>query len=379
MVARPTTSPTLSLTDPQAHRLGAVEPGGAKASIFDAQSIEALRREHRLDPEKFRRLRNAVMKSFRSDEVALASFPLRDAVDLHTLALHRRVDSEVDGATKLLFRTSAGLLTEAVILRIASGRSTLCVSSQVGCAAACRFCATGSMGIARDLSDAEILDQVVTAGQVLAAEGRRLRNVVFMGMGEPFHNEAALLSALTALTDPTWFELSPRKIMVSTVGVIDGMLRLAERFPQVGLALSLHSARPSVRERLIPLAKKYPLPQLRETIVELNTMQERPVMLEYLMLDGLTDTDEDMDALLRWTDGLQVHINLIPYNPIDGAEELRGTAADVYGAFAARLKSAGRTATIRRSLGRDIEAACGQLVKKENLAIARARPSAPPR
>lgn len=346
-----------------------------RVSVFDAEGLQTLRRQLRLDPDRIRRLRNATMKSFAPDDEALATFPARERIELHALALHRRLDSTVDGASKLLLRTSAGLLTEAVVLRIASGRTTLCVSSQVGCAAACSFCATGKMGIARDLSDREILDQVVHAGQLLAAENRRLRNVVFMGMGEPFHNEAALHAAISALTDPAWFDLSPTKIMVSTVGVVEAMLRFGESFPRIGLALSLHSVRESVRETLIPLANKYPLAQLRRALVELNRMQTRPVMLEYLMLEGLTDTREDRAALLSWTEGLHVHINLIPYNAVDGTPGLRATSAADIADFAVHLRAAGREATVRRSLGGDIEAACGQLIRRESLAIARARPS----
>lgn len=348
-------------------------PADSTTSIFEAERLEALRRELRLDPEKLRRLRNAVMKAFLPDADALACFAAPDRLQLHALQLHQRLDSALDGATKLLFRTAQGLLTETVVLRIASGRSTVCVSSQVGCAAACRFCATGKMGLARSLSAPEILDQVLTAGQLLAAEDRRLRNVVFMGMGEPFHNEDALGSALATLTDPACFHLSPRKIMVSTVGVIEGMLRFGERFPRVGLALSLHSARQEVRERLIPLAKKYPLPELRRAIVELNRLQDRSVFIEYLMLDGLTDTDDDLCALLEWTEGLRVDLNLIPYNVIDDAGDLRASSRAAAAAFAARLKAAGRSTTVRHSLGRDIEAACGQLVRHENLALVRAR------
>jgi 23S rRNA (adenine2503-C2)-methyltransferase len=347
-------------------------PEGDRVSIFDAAGLERLRAQLRLDPERIRRLRNAAMKAFETDEIALAAIPAPQRVQMHHLHLHQRLDSAHDGASKLLLRTTAGLLTEAVILRVASGRTTLCVSSQIGCAAACSFCATGKMGIARNLSTAEILDQVTTAGQLLAAEDRRLRNVVFMGMGEPMHNEDAVFAALDALTDPAWFQLSPRKLMVSSVGVIDGMLRCGERFPEVGLALSLHSTRPEVRAQLIPLARKYGLDDLRRAIVQLNRMQSRPVMLEYLLLHGLTDTTEDVAALLSWTAGLHVHINLIPYNQIDEAPALRGTSPASAAAFAAALKAAGRTTTVRHSLGRDIEAACGQLVKRENLAIARA-------
>ncbi|MEM7153229.1 MAG: 23S rRNA (adenine(2503)-C(2))-methyltransferase RlmN [Myxococcota bacterium] len=348
-----------------------------RASIFDAPSLDAVHRELRLDPEHVRRLRNAVMKKFVPDEAVRASFPVVERLRMHALTLHRRLDSKLDGATKLLFRTDRGLLTESVVLRIASGRSTVCVSSQVGCAAACRFCATGTMGIARSLSTAEILDQVASAGQIVAAEGRRLRNVVFMGMGEPLHNEAALVETLTALTHPAWFDLSARRVMVSTVGVIDGMVRLAERFPRVGMALSLHSARQDTRQSLIPLAKKYPLPQLREAVARLNAIQSQPVMLEYVMLDGQTDTEDERRALQEWSTGLDVHINLIPYNQVDGAPELRPTPMPDIRRFAEGLKAAGLTTTVRRSLGRDIEAACGQLVERHNLARTAGRTATP--
>lgn len=339
----------------------------AKTCLFDVAGMATLRRALRCDPEQFRRVRNALLKTFASDAVATEGFIGRDRLTIHALTLEQRHESALDGATKLLLRTGQGQLTETVVLRIATGRCTVCVSSQIGCAAACQFCATGTMGIARSLSTAEILDQVLQAGQLLAEQGSRLRNVVFMGMGEPFHNEANVHGAVDRLLDPAGFHLSPSKILVSTVGVVDGMLRFAERFPRVGLALSLHSVEPDTRRKLIPLAKKNPLPELRRTVVELNRIQGRGVMLEYLMLQGVNDSDEDADALVAWTDGLDVHINVIPYNPIDDAPHLQATPRARVDAFAARLRGAGRKTTRRHSLGRDIEAACGQLVKRSNL------------
>lgn len=338
--------------------------------FLDRDALEALRKATRTDPERVRMVRNALLKDFAPDAVGLARAPELSPLTLHPLVLEQRHDSELDGASKLLFRTEAGLLTESVILRIASGRTTLCVSSQIGCAAACRFCATGTMGIARSLTAPEILDQVFQAGQLLAAEGRRPRNVVFMGMGEPFHNEETLVEVIERLIDPAWFNLSPKKILVSTVGITDGMLRFARRFPSVGLALSLHSVRDEPRQSIMPIAKRYPLDTLQRTLREVNALQDRPVMLEYLMLDGVNDTDEDAEALIAWTEGLDVHLNLIPFNPVDDAP-LQGTPRARCLAFGDQLKAAGRKTTLRHSLGRDIEAACGQLVKRENLARAR--------
>ncbi|MDA0808624.1 MAG: 23S rRNA (adenine(2503)-C(2))-methyltransferase RlmN [Planctomycetota bacterium] len=335
-------------------------------SIFDSEAVEQLRKETRLDPEHVRALRNALFKKFEADDVAVARFPERDRIVCHSLELFRRCDSQVDGASKLLLKTATGMLIESVILRIATGRSTLCVSSQVGCAAACDFCATGKMGIAQNLSSAEILDQVVQTGQLLAAEGRRLHNIVFMGMGEPFHNEENLFETLDALTSPKLFNRSPGSILVSTVGVTDGMRRCAERFPKVNLALSLHSVNPEVRRELIPLTKKHPLDELQETIRELNHRQGIPVMIEYLMLAGKNDSADDASQLVDWLHGLNVHVNLIPYNEIEDAPHLTGTVDATIRTFASTLKESGLTTTVRYSLGSDIAAACGQLVRKEN-------------
>jgi 23S rRNA (adenine2503-C2)-methyltransferase len=264
-----------------------------------------------------------------------------------------------------------------VILRIATGRTTLCISSQVGCAAACDFCATGKMGIAQNLSPAEILDQVVQARQILAAEGRKLRNLVFMGMGEPFHNEANLYATLEALTAPELFDQPPSHILVSTVGLPEAMIRAARRFPTIHLALSLHSANQAVREQLVPLGRRYPVDELRRAVAEVNRIQSAntELMVEYLMLAGVNDSLEDARELIAWLDGLRVHVNLIPYNPIDDAPHLSGSDQPTREAFGARLKSAGFKTTIRYSLGADVAAACGQLVRKENRERAMARPA----
>lgn len=347
----------------------------SQVSIYDMAGMERLQRELRFDPHMLRRLRTAFFKHFDGDEQALAEFPAREHIAIHPLALDSRHDSQLDGATKLLFRTDTNMLIESVLLRIASGRTTLCVSSQIGCAANCDFCATGKMGIARNLSPAELCDQVTQGGQLLAAEGRSLRNIVFMGMGEPFHNEFNLYQALDILTASRMFHVSPTKILVSTVGIPGAMLRCARRYPQVNLALSLHSVRQEARERLIPLAKRYPLDQLRTTLRQLNALQSRPVMIEYLMLAGVNDSPDEARELVAWVEGLNVHVNLLPYNAIADAPHLVGTERVSREAFAGVLKEAGITTTIRYSLGADIAAACGQLVRKENRATALAQRS----
>ena len=292
-------------------------------------------------------------------------------VEFHPLAVAEARDSQLDGATKLVLRTPAGYSIESVIMRTGTGRVSLCVSSQVGCAAACGFCATGQMGIAKNLSAAEILDQVVLAGERMQAEDRRVRNIVFMGMGEPFHNEEAVYEAVAALLSPELFHHPPGRILISTVGIPDAMVRCARRFPEVNLALSLHSVRQDVREQLIPLAAKYSLDELRAAVAKVNQIQNNTVMIEYLMLAGVNDSADDARELAAWLDGLDVHVNLIPYNPIESAPHLRTTERPQRDAFAAILRAAGFVTTIRYSLGADIAAACGQLVQRENRQIAR--------
>ncbi|MHC2069289.1 23S rRNA (adenine(2503)-C(2))-methyltransferase RlmN [Bremerella sp. T1] len=292
-------------------------------------------------------------------------------IDPHPLTLAERLDSELDGATKLLFRTDEGLMIESVILRAGTGRTSLCISSQIGCAAACRFCATGQMGIARNLSPSQILDQVVQANQILRDEERRVRNIVFMGMGEPLHNADHLHQVITALTSPLLFDYAPQRLLVSTVGIPDEMLRLDQQFPAVNLALSLHSADELGRQELIPLAKSVPLDRLRNTLLQLQLSDKRRIMIEYLMLEDRTDRPEDAEKLIGFLKNIHAHVNLIPYNSIDGADHLRGSSQAAREQFAGMLKAAGFPVTIRYSLGADIAAACGQLIQRENREIAK--------
>ena len=346
-------------------------------SVYDPAGLETVRRQLKLDPLLVTRLRGRLFRSFEGDGAGLAGLDEKVRKAVSAAIRFRELDlvsvrhSRHDGATKLLFRTSQGELIESVILRITTGRSSLCVSSQTGCAGGCLFCATGRLKGGRNLSPAEILDQVVQAGEQLHSEGRRLRNVVFMGMGEPLLNEANLFAALDQLSSSRGFHLSPRHLLVSTLGIPDGIRRLSRSYPGVGLAVSLHTVRQEVRDRLMPLTRRWPLPSLREAIRERNRDQGQPVMVEVLMLDGVTDTPADCRALTEWMRGLQVHVNLIPYNssldtdhaPACGGLPLRASPEARVREVLAELKGAGFKATRRHSLGADIQAACGQLAE----------------
>ncbi|MEX0676886.1 MAG: 23S rRNA (adenine(2503)-C(2))-methyltransferase RlmN [Pirellulales bacterium] len=341
-------------------------------SIHDFDAIERLRRRHKLDRQPLRRMRTAFYKKHTDAAAALAELPegaradIAAEIEFHALEPAGRYDSKRDGATKLVFRKPGGLLLESVILRMTSGRTALCLSTQVGCAAKCGFCATGKMGIAANLSAAEILDQLVVAQQLLVAERRSVRNLVFMGMGEPFHNEAQLHAALAVLFDSRAFDVNPRRVMISTVGIPDAMVRCARRWPDVRLALSLHSVRAEVRRRLMPISGRYSLAVLRDAIEQVTKIQRHEVMIEYLLLAEVNDTPQDARALAEYLRGIAVHVNLIPYNPIAEAPHLAPSHPRRREAFSAALKAAGFPVTTRYSLGADIAAACGQLVRTEH-------------
>lgn len=336
------------------------------STIYDTEEIEALRSRNAVQPHRMKLFRNALFKNSLSWEEALASLPENTRDDFsqnvvfQQLTMEERHDSSVDGASKLIFRTGDGNLIESVVLRPKTGRTSICISSQVGCACYCSFCATGKMGFTRNLTTAEILDQVMLANRMIKPENRTIRNVVFMGMGEPLLNLEHVFTAVDFLKSAPFFNLSGSRITVSTVGIPDAMDRFTEHYPDVQLALSLHSARQEIRERLMPQARRYPLNMLREALV--NASQKGRVMIEYLMLAGVNDGDEDLQALKAYLSGIPVHINIIPFNEYAGSN-LRGTPQPDRKRFANHLKDAGFDTTLRYSLGSDIAAACGQLVK----------------
>ena len=341
---------------------------GAMVSLYDRDGVEELRRRNAVQPHRLKLFRNALFKSFMGWGDALATLPESARTDFdrnveyQCLELVERYDSEIDGASKLVFRTKDQHLIESVILRPATGRTSLCISSQVGCVCQCGFCATGRMGFARHLTRDEILDQVAQAGRLVKPEGRSIRNVVFMGMGEPLLNMENLFQALVFLKAAPFFNYAGSRLMVSTIGIPHAIGRFTRSFPDVQLAVSLHSARQEVREDLMPMARKFPLDMLREALVSASSMGK--VMIEYLMLYGVNDGEADFRALETYLRGIPAHINIIPYNEYSGCT-LQGTPRAERKAFADRLKAAGFDTTLRYSLGADIAAACGQLAQRK--------------
>ena len=260
---------------------------------------------------------------------------------------------------KDLLELADGARVEVVLLRYRERRSA-CISTQVGCACGCAFCATGQMGFVRHLSGVEIVAQALHLQRELEAEGRGLSNVVLMGMGEPLLNYDQTLAAVRRLTDPRALGLSPRRVTLSTVGVAPGVDRLVDDDVSIHLAISLHAATDALRDRLVPVNRRHPLDELLEAVRRYVASTGRRVMFEWVMIDGVNDTREQAEALVARLAGLPAHVNIIRLNPTDGYDG-RPSSPEAIEAFAAVLDGAGIPHTMRQRRGAAIQAGCGQL------------------
>lgn len=266
-----------------------------------------------------------------------------------------------DGTAKLLLRAMDGAQIEAVLIP-EERRQTLCISTQVGCPLTCSFCATGALGFTRNLRASEIVDQVLLARKQLAPD-EILSNLVFMGMGEPLLNLPAVSEAIRLFTDPKGFGMAPRRITVSTVGVLPQIAPLLEVAP-IHLAVSLHATTDEVRDVLVPLNKRYPIAALLETLREEPRInRRRPVFFEYTLMEGVNDSVEDARRLPKLIEGIASKVNVIPMNPHPDAP-YKPPPPEVVDRFTATLHEAGIRVTLRRDRGRDIDAACGQLANR---------------
>lgn len=288
---------------------------------------------------------------------------LKEAFDFTNPASVRTEQSQ-DGTVKHLWKLYDGELIESVLIPV-KDRLTLCMSSQAGCAMACTFCATGWSGYRRNLSPGEIVAQFRGARR-WARENNRgpITNIVYMGMGEPLMNRKAVMRSLTLLNRA--YGLGARRITVSTVGVVPGILEMAERKEQFRLAVSLHAPNHELREKIVPIEKKYPLPELLEALRKFDEAGGRRITFEYVMIDGVTDTDDLAQELAAVVKPFGAHVNLIPYNPIPGPD-WRTSKREQVERFMALLESRGVRTSVRGARGKDIAAACGQLRAEHTL------------
>src|SRR5256714_12555796 len=281
--------------------------------------------------------------------------------DFRITSLRPVAVSHADGAltTKTLFELDGGHSVEAVVMRY-TARSTLCISSQAGCPIGCPFCATGKFPFGRNLKSHEIVEQAVDAQRVLASEGRRLSHVVFMGMGEPMANYSAVIESVRRLADPELLGISPRRIVVSTSGLIPRIAELAEEGIPVTLAISLHAARDELRDVLVPINRKYPVRELVDAAQAYGARTGRRVSYEWVMLAGVNDTERDARELGVLLKGRNAHVNLIPFNPVEDTPFHAPQRSSIR-TFKEQVQAQGLNVTVRDTRGREADAACGQL------------------
>jgi len=327
----------------------------------------ALMAEHALKRYRVQQLYRAATRELANslDDVSVLPRELRTALDERGFAFESVVPVVVqrssDGqTTKGLFRLHDGPEVEAVLMEHYGDRTTVCISSQAGCAFKCAFCSTGQAGFTRNLTATEIFDQARYFARELRAKQKKITNIVFMGMGEPFHNYDAVMDAVRLLNDPSGFGLGHRHITISTVGLVPQIRRFATEGVQVNLAISLHAPTDEQRSRIMPVNDRFPIGELMAACDEYVAATHRKIFFEYVMLKGVNDDDASARALAGLMRGHIYHVNLIPYNATPDAP-LRGTGELRIRAFQTLLDDAGVPTTVRTPMGRDIAAACGQL------------------
>jgi 23S rRNA (adenine2503-C2)-methyltransferase len=338
----------------------------------DFARVEALLAEWGEPRYRSRQVYQAATRTLKADYDGMTGLPLAlrrrlsEAEPLAELTVDE-VRESADGTIKLRLTTRDGFPVEAVAMRH-RGRRTACLSSQSGCPLACTFCATGEMGLGRSLRSGEIVEQMLALARILRDRGASVGNVVMMGMGEPFLNYDNVLAACRTMHDPDGFNLGARHIAISTAGWVPGIEALAEEPLPLRLALSLHAPTDELREQLMPVTRRFPVARLMQACRDYRDRTGRRVFVEYLLLDGVNDSDADARRLGRLLGaGPAFHVNLIAYNPT--ASEYSASPQERVAAFAEILRDLGVGASYRRSHGSDIEAACGQLA----VAGARAR------
>jgi len=294
--------------------------------------------------------RKLVLELAQGARVECVIIPMTDLADADAAAAPEDDGDDEDGS---------GLSNEKT-------RITLCVSTQYGCAMGCVFCASGQAGLQRGLRASEIVSQVLIARRHLT-EREELKNLVFMGMGEPLHHYDETARAIRLLTHPVARGMSPRRITVSTVGLVPGIARLGADFAgKVGLAVSLHAPNDAVRDRIMPMNRKYPILELMRALREYPLPQRRRITIEYTLIDGINDSEDDARELVRLLGTLRVKVNLIPMNPIS-ASELRAPSGARVAAFQRVLSEAGLSCFVRTRRGDEVSAACGQLAIADDL------------
>ncbi|WP_459210708.1 23S rRNA (adenine(2503)-C(2))-methyltransferase RlmN [Aquimarina rhabdastrellae] len=329
-------------------------------AFFEAQGDKAFRGN-----QVYEWLWNKGAHSF--EDMTNISKKTREMLEENFVINHIRVDQmqrSTDGTIKNAVRLHDDLIVESVLIPTPT-RTTACVSSQVGCSLDCKFCATARLKRMRNLNPDEIYDQVVAIdNESRLYHNRPLSNIVFMGMGEPLMNYNNVIAAIDKITSPEGLGMAPRRITLSTSGIPKMIKKMADDEVRFKLAVSLHSAIDEVRTRIMPFNETFPLDQLREALEYWYSKTKSRVTYEYVVWKGINDRKEDIDALVRFCGYIPCKVNLIEYNPIDDGE-FQQASSQAIDKYIHGLESRGFVVNVRRSRGKDIDAACGQLANKQ--------------
>ena len=340
---------------------------------MDFKKLTVFFKENGVPAFRLKQVQDAIYKNFAVswDEIPVLPAPLREKLKpelrINSLDTLETQVSKRGNAIKFCFELKDGLKIETVLLNLIPEKWSICISTQVGCPVRCPFCATGKKGLKRNLSPDEITDQFLAAASFLKkTRNHKIASAIFMGMAEPFYNYEAVGEAIHAMTDPARIGLDQRHVSVSTAGHVPAIRRFAKDFPQCNLAVSLHAADDTLRTDLVPLNRTYPLSQLAKALTDYIVMTKRKVFVEYVLMDGINNSRSSAAKLNSWLRAVAAPkyftINLITYNRTGGP--YRAPAKDRVSVFAGILEDCGFEVTIRKSLGDDIDGACGQLAGK---------------
>lgn len=343
-------------------------------SIHDEEKVKEILAQNKQPAFRYAQIENAIYKNFVTDFWEIQTIPkdLREILSQNfyyqSIILDHQVTSSNGQTTKMLFKTKTWDLIEAVIMRHLTGRNTLCVSCQAGCPMACTFCATGKLGLKRNLEFSEIVEQIMYAAKNLNDEGTSLRNIVYMWMGEPFLNYEQLKKSIHIACEQKKINLSNRRVTVSTCGIVPGINKFGDDFPQNSLAISLHAPNDEIRKSIMPVDHTYPIEKLMESLDNYSRKTNKRIFYEYIMINGVNDHIKLAYELGELLQGRLAHVNFIPYNEgewITGTN-YKTTPRFIIEKFQKILDWYGVPSTIRATMWDDINAACGQLANKKD-------------
>lgn len=343
-------------------------------SIHDEEKVIELLEKNGHKKFRYSQIENAIYKNMAKNFDDIETLPkdirnlLKENCFFYSLKVHWIKNSEDSQTTRFLLHTEDWNMVECVIMRHLSGRVTLCVSCQSGCPMACTFCATWKLGLLRNLEFYEIIEQIMLANEYLEKENLKIRNIVYMGMGEPFLNYENVKKSIIIASTQKKLDLSNRRITISTCGIVPGIEKIGTDFPQVSLAISLHAPNDEVRRKIMPVDHTYPVEALMKALDGYVEKTNKRIFYEYIMIAWITDRIEYAHELANLLKNRLAHVNFIPYNPGDWImwNGYQPTSRIVMKKFQKTLEDAGIPSTIRHTMWDDIDAACGQLALKED-------------